>query len=85
MKIQKGMEKRKKFILELMGDRLYKPMRLREIASLLGLTKPEKKELYEILESLYEERKITVDAKGRYSLLPGRKNRKKETDLKNRS
>ena len=54
MKIQKGMEKRKKFILELMGDRLYKPMRLREIASLLGLTKPEKKELYEILESLYE-------------------------------
>ena len=49
VKIQKGMEKRKKFILELMGDRLYKPMRLREIASLLGLTKPEKKELYEIL------------------------------------
>ena len=85
VKIQKGMEKRKKFILELMGDRLYKPMRLREIASLLGLTKPEKKELYEILESLYEERKITVDAKGRYSLLPGRKNRKKETDLKKRS
>lgn len=37
--------KKKKFIMELLGDPLYKPMRLREIASLLQLDKSEKKEL----------------------------------------
>lgn len=35
--------KKKKFIMELLGDPLYKPMRLREIASLLQLDKSEKK------------------------------------------
>lgn len=43
MKRSKNFEKRKKFIMELLGDPLYKPMRLREIASLLQLDKSEKK------------------------------------------
>ena len=34
---KKDLDRRKKFILELMGDPVYKPMRLREIASLLRL------------------------------------------------
>ena len=33
--------------MELLGDPLYKPMRLREIASLLQLDKSEKKELFD--------------------------------------
>lgn len=43
VKRSKNFEKRKKFIMELLGDPLYKPMRLREIASLLQLDKSEKK------------------------------------------
>lgn len=66
-------EKRKKFIQELLGDPLYKPMRLREIATLLNLKKPEKEDLYEILEALQKEHKVQVDTKGRYSLVSGRR------------
>lgn len=73
MKNGKVLEKRKKFIQELLGDPLYKPMRLREIASLLHLSKTEKEDLYEVLESLLKERKAKVDAKGRYSLVSGKK------------
>ena len=39
---KKDMDRRKKFILELMGDPIYQPMRLREISSLLRLSKEEK-------------------------------------------
>ena len=35
---KKDMDRRKKFILELMGDPIYQPMRLREISSLLRLS-----------------------------------------------
>ena len=52
MKRSKNFEKRKKFIMELLGDPLYKPMRLREIASLLQLDKSEKKELFDVLDQL---------------------------------
>ena len=69
MKRDKTFEKRKKFLLELLGDPLYKPMRLREIASLLRLEKLEKKDLYEVLECLAEEQKVLVYSKGRYSII----------------
>lgn len=75
MKKREIFEKRKKFIQELLGDPLYKPMRLREIASLLNLKKPEKKDLYEILESLQQEGKAEVDSKGRYKLISQKKSR----------
>ena len=39
---KKDMDRRKKFILELMGDPIYQPMRLREISSLLRLSKKRK-------------------------------------------
>ena len=39
---KKDMDRRKKFILELMGDPIYQPMRLREISSLLRLQKKRK-------------------------------------------
>ena len=34
---RKDIERRKKFVLELMGDPIYQPMRFREISSLLRL------------------------------------------------
>ena len=77
MKNIENLEKRKKFILELMGDPVYKPMRFREIGSLLQLDKYEKRELYDVLEALVEEGKAETDKKGRYSRTSS-KHRKKD-------
>lgn len=66
VKKRKELEKRKKFILELLGDPVYKPMRLREIASLLRLDKAQRKDLYEVLDQLMAEGKAVMDSKGRY-------------------
>lgn len=71
-------DKRKKFILELMGDPVYKPMRLREMASLLGLSKEEKRELWQVLDELEQEGKAQQDKKGRYSKVSGKKKKKQD-------
>ena len=78
---RKDIDRRKKFILELMGDPVYKPMRLRELSSLLRLSREEKRELFDVLDSLCEDGKITQDNKGRYSRITG-KWKKKEKHLK---
>ena len=77
-------DKRKKFILELMGDPVYKPMRLREMASLLGLSKEEKRELWQVLDELEQEGKAQQDKKGRYFKVSGKKKKNKirENDSK---
>ena len=81
MKRSKNFEKRKKFIMELLGDPLYKPMRLREMASLLQLDKSEKKELFDVLDELCAQGKAEVDNKGRYSKVSGkRRDRRKKKD-----
>ena len=84
MKRSKNFEKRKKFIMELLGDPLYKPMRLREIASLLQLDKSEKKELFDVLDELCAQGKAEVDNKGRYSKISGkRRDRRKNKEALN--
>ncbi len=75
---KKDMDRRKKFILELMGDPIYQPMRLREISSLLRLSKEEKRELYDVLDELCEEGKVSVDRKGRYEKVKGKWKKKKD-------
>ena len=81
MKKSKNFEKGKKFIMELLGDPLYKPMRLREIASLLQLDKSEKKELFDVLDELCAQGKAEVDNKGRYSKVSGkRRDRRKNKE-----
>ena len=81
VKRSKNFEKRKKFIMELLGDPLYKPMRLREIASLLQLDKSEKKELFDVLDELCAQGKAEVDNKGRYSKVSGkRRDRRKNKE-----
>ena len=77
---KKDIERRKKFVLELMGDPIYQPMRFREISSLLRLSKEEKRELYDVLDELCDEGKISVDQKGRYEKTKG-KWKKKEKHL----
>ena len=78
MSKKKEFEKRKKFILELLSDPLYQPMRFREIASLLRLDKEQKKDLFEVLEQLVWEGKADLDSKGRYSKASGKKNKNKK-------
>ena len=75
---KKDMDRRKKFILELMGDPIYQPMRLREISSLLRLSKEEKRELYDVLDELCREGKVSVDSKGRYEKVKGKWKKKKD-------
>ena len=75
---KKDMDRRKKFILELMGDPIYQPMRLREISSLLRLSKEEKRELYDVLDELCREGKVSVDRKGRYEKVKGKWKKKKD-------
>ena len=75
---KKDMDIRKKVILELMGDPIYQPMRLREISSLLRLSKEEKRELYDVLDELCEEGKVSVDRKGRYEKVKGKWKKKKD-------
>ena len=87
MKKRQVTDKRKKFMMELLGDPLYQPMRIRELGMLLDLSKPERKELYEILEELIEEGLVSVDKKGRYSKINGKRKQKaaKEKELLSKS
>ena len=75
---KKDIERRKKFMLELLGDPIYKPMRLREIATLLRLSKEEKRDLYDVLDELCDEGEVSVDHKGRYEKVKGKWKKKKD-------
>ena len=66
-------DKRKKFMMELLGDPVYQPMRFRELAGLLRLSKEDKKDLYRVLDELVAEGKANLDSKGRYFKVTGRK------------
>ena len=57
---KKELKKRKKLLLELISAKEYRPMKAKEIASLLQLSKGQKKELQEVLDALIEEGKISV-------------------------
>ena len=59
-------EKRKKIIYELICSDIYVPMKLKELAILLQVSKEQKGELKEVLDSLEAEGKIRVSSKGKY-------------------
>ena len=77
MNKKRDLEKRKKFIMELLGDPVYRPMRLRELATLLRLKKEQRKELYDVLDELSVEGKVAMDEKGRYEKITSKKKLKK--------
>lgn len=82
MKKEQHEEKRyrtkKKVYPGTLGDPIYKPMRLREIATLLRLSKEEKRDLYDVLDELCYEGKVSVDNKGRYEKVKGKWKKKKD-------
>ena len=60
-------EKRKKVIYDFICDDFYVPMKIKEIAMVLQITKEQRKELQEVLDSLVEEGKISLSKRGKYS------------------
>lgn len=64
--MDKGFEKRKKVVYDLMCDSLYTPMKFKELAMLLQVPKENRDELRKILEALEKEGKIYLSKRGKY-------------------
>lgn len=63
---KEAFEKRKKVINDLIHDKLYVPMKAKEIAILLNIPKEKREDLMKILDSLIMEGKIGISKKGKY-------------------
>lgn len=63
---QELFEKRKKLICELVADELYVPMKEKELASFMQVSKEDREAFREVLNVLLSEGKIEVTAKGKY-------------------
>ena len=59
-------ERRKKVIFDFICDKNYVPMKIKEMAVLLQVTKEERPQLQEVLEELLTEGKIEVNKRGKY-------------------
>ena len=57
-------EKRKKVIYDFICDDFYIPMKVKEIATVLQVSKEQRRELQEVLDALVEEGKITLSKEG---------------------
>ncbi len=60
-------KQRKNVIYEFMCSDLYVPMKLKELAVLMGVPRGEREELKQVLDSLVEEGKAACSKKGKYS------------------
>lgn len=59
-------ERRKKVLYDMICDKQYIPMKIKEIAILLGVPRENREELREVLDALVLEGKIELTAKGKY-------------------
>lgn len=59
-------DKRKKVILDLMGEEFYVPMKEKELAVMLQVSKEDRSELNRILNELLNEGKISITKKGKF-------------------
>lgn len=57
---------RKTMLLSLFADPAYVPMKLKELAILLGVSKEQREDLKQVLDSLFSEGKIGISQKGKY-------------------
>ena len=60
------LEERKKIILDIIASEEYIPMKAKELAVILNITKENRSELEEVLNALLSEGKISVSKKGKY-------------------
>ena len=61
------MEERKQMLLTLMKDPTYVPMKLKELAMLLGVPKEQRKDLEEVLNELVASGEVGISKKGKYA------------------
>lgn len=59
-------EARKSILLEFINDTHYRPMKLKEMCSILGVPRNEREDLKLVLDQLISEHEIDIDTKGRY-------------------
>ncbi len=59
-------DKLAKLIVDLVKDKIYQPMKAKEMAMLLGIPKPERRDFQEVLDRLVSTGKIGISQKGRY-------------------
>ena len=59
------LERRKKVLLDLINDKQYVPMKIKELAILLDVPKARRAELKEVLDSLLSEGRLSVSKKGK--------------------
>lgn len=64
--MDKSFEKKKKVVYELICDSLYVPMKFKELAMLLQVSKEQRDELREVLKALEEDGKIYLSKRGKY-------------------
>lgn len=64
---QEDLDRRKKVLLDLMNDKIYQPMKIKELAILLQVPRENREELKKVLDSLLMEGKISVSKKGKYA------------------
>lgn len=69
---QELFNERKKMIYDFICDELYVPMKVKEMAVVLGVPKGQKRELTEVLDALLAEGKIDVSSKGKYTKSEGK-------------
>ncbi len=62
------LDEKKKILLELINSKDYHPLKFKEIAVILQVSRDEKQDLREVLEVLLGEGKIELDTRGRYQL-----------------
>lgn len=65
--MDQSFEKRKKIIYDFICDDFYVPMKLKEIAMVLQVSKEQRDDLKRVLDSLVEDGKITLSKRGKYS------------------
>lgn len=64
--MEQTFEKRKKIIYEFLCSEFYTPMKLKELAILLQVPKEQRGDLREVMDSLVEDGKVQLTAKGKY-------------------
>lgn len=66
-KVDETLEKRKRLICELVADDAYVPMKEKELAAFMQVSREERAALREVLQALLAEGRLQVNGQGRYS------------------
>lgn len=65
------LEQKKELVFSFMNSEDYKPLKFKEMVTVLQVPRNEKEDLREVLESLMSDGKITIDVKGKFNVSQG--------------